>query len=341
MSYLTYLKIHHFKSIEDLELKELSHINIIVGANNSGKTSLLEAMSILGNEDSIKSILNNVSKRSSAYPSSFELFLDIFPRDQDINKSIKIESTIKGLTREVNINGNIVRDIDINNDTDNTFLGNINVKVEDETVIDKNISIEENKDIKYLNDYDIIKIVYVTPYDYYRSDLIESTLENVNDRDKENIINLLNIFDPDVVDFKLVKKFNTGRSYIYIDHNVYGTTSLFSFGDSIKKIFTLATAMISAKGGILLVDEIESAIHKNHINKVFNSIIKICKEYKVQLICTTHSLEAIDGIILSLGNQIDLLSCFRIEVYNNKTYYTKFSGDRLKDIRNLLGQDVR
>ena len=71
MSYLTYLKIHHFKSIEDLELKELSHINIIVGANNSGKTSLLEAMSILGNEDSIKSILNNVSKRSSAYPSSF------------------------------------------------------------------------------------------------------------------------------------------------------------------------------------------------------------------------------------------------------------------------------
>ena len=46
MSYLTYLKIHHFKSIEDLELKDLSHINIIVGANNSGKTSLLEAMSI-------------------------------------------------------------------------------------------------------------------------------------------------------------------------------------------------------------------------------------------------------------------------------------------------------
>ena len=99
--------------------------------------------------------------------------------------------------------------------------------------------------------------------------------------------------------------------------------------------------MLSAKCGILLVDEIESAIHKNHINKVFDSIIKICKKYKIQLICTTHSLEVIDGIILSLGNQIDLLSCYRIEVYDNKTYYTKFSGDRLKDIRNLLGQDVR
>ena len=118
MSYLTYLKIHHFKSIEDLELKNLSNINIIVGANNSGKTSLLEAVSILGNKDSIKSILNNVFKRSSDYPSSFELFLDIFPREQDINKSIKIESTIKGLTREININGNIVNDIGINSDMD-------------------------------------------------------------------------------------------------------------------------------------------------------------------------------------------------------------------------------
>nr|WP_290459559.1 AAA family ATPase [Romboutsia ilealis] len=171
--------------------------------------------------------------------------------------------------------------------------------------------------------------------------MIESTLENINDRDKENIINLLNIFDPSIEDFKVIKKFNESRSCIYIEHKIYGTTPLFSFGDSIKKIFILGIAMVSAKCGILLVDEIESAIHKNHINKMFDSIIKICKEYKVQLICTTHSLEVIDGIILSLKNQIDLLSCYRIEVYENKTYYTKFSGDRLKDIRNMLGQDVR
>ena len=340
MNYLTYLKIHQFKSIEDLELKDLSKINIIVGENNSGKTSLLEAISILGNENSIKSILNNVSKRSTVYPSSLELFLQIFPREQENKKSIKIESTINGLTREVSINGNTLRNIDNSYNIDNACLGKINVKIEDEIIIDKNISIEESQDIKYINDYDIIKIVYVTPYDYYRNDLSENILENLNDKDKANIINLLKIFDSEIKGFSVVRKLNI-ENMVYIDHNLYGSVPLFSFGDSIKKIFTLATAMISAKGGILLVDEIESAIHKNHINKVFNSIIKICKEYKVQLICTTHSLEAIDGIILSLGNQIDLLSCFRIEVYNNKTYYTKFSGDRLKDIRNLLGQDVR
>lgn len=341
MNYLTYLKIHHFKSIEDLELKDLSNINIIVGDNNSGKTSLLEAISILGNENSLKSILNNVSKKSLAYPSNFELFLGIFPREQNKNKSIKIKSTIKGLTREININGNIQRNISINNPSDNSFLGNINVKLEDEIVIDKDIAIEESKDIKYINDYDIINIVYVTPYDYYINDLIENTLKNLTSNDKENIVSLLKIFDADIVDFRIVKRLNIAKSMIYIEHNKYGMVPLFYFGDSIKKIFTLGSALISSKGGILLVDEIESAVHKNYINNTFDSIIKLCKEYKIQLICTTHSLEAIDSIILSLRNEIDLLSCFRIELYDNKTYYTKFSGNKLKDIRNLLGQDVR
>jgi len=339
MNYLTYLKVHHFKSIENLELNGLSNINIVVGENNSGKTSLLEAISILDNENSIKSILNNISKRSSEYVSNLELFLELFPRCQDKNKSIKIKSTINGLTREIIINGNLSRNICENNGEDNTFLGNINVKLEDEVLIDKNISIEENKDIKYINDYDIIKIVYVTPYDYYRNHLIENSLESLNFKDKENIVNLLKIFDDDIIDFKIVKKLS--RDTIYIDHKIYGVIPLFAFGDSIKKIFTLGVALINSKNGILLVDEIESAVHKKYINQMFDYIIKICNKYKIQLICTTHSLEAIDSIILSLGSEIDKLSCFRIELYDNKTYYTKFSGNKLKDIRNLLGQDVR
>ena len=47
-------------------------------------------MDILAEElNRLKSILNNVSKRSVAYHSSFELFLEIFPRYQDRNKNIK------------------------------------------------------------------------------------------------------------------------------------------------------------------------------------------------------------------------------------------------------------
>ena len=39
--------IHRFRGIHNLELKDLNHINIITGDNNTGKTSLLENINFL------------------------------------------------------------------------------------------------------------------------------------------------------------------------------------------------------------------------------------------------------------------------------------------------------
>jgi AAA15 family ATPase/GTPase len=37
--------IHNFRGLRDLELRDLGQINLLVGINNSGKTSVLEALS--------------------------------------------------------------------------------------------------------------------------------------------------------------------------------------------------------------------------------------------------------------------------------------------------------
>jgi AAA15 family ATPase/GTPase len=46
MSNLQSITIHQFRGLRDLELKDLGRINLLVGINNSGKTSVLEALSI-------------------------------------------------------------------------------------------------------------------------------------------------------------------------------------------------------------------------------------------------------------------------------------------------------
>ena len=94
MNYLSYLNIKHFRGIENLELKDLSTINIIVGDNNSGKTSLLEAITLLESPDNIKNMLLNASKRDSNNNSKFELFLEMFPKNQFNERSIHLKSTI-------------------------------------------------------------------------------------------------------------------------------------------------------------------------------------------------------------------------------------------------------
>lgn len=41
------LKINLFRGIENLEIEDLGAVNIIVGDNNAGKTSVLEAIQFL------------------------------------------------------------------------------------------------------------------------------------------------------------------------------------------------------------------------------------------------------------------------------------------------------
>jgi hypothetical protein len=43
----TSIRIQNFRGIEDLEIKDLGRINLLVGANNVGKTSVLEALALL------------------------------------------------------------------------------------------------------------------------------------------------------------------------------------------------------------------------------------------------------------------------------------------------------
>ena len=41
---LTYLHIHNFKSIRDMEIRDIDRALILVGKNNTGKTSVLDAV---------------------------------------------------------------------------------------------------------------------------------------------------------------------------------------------------------------------------------------------------------------------------------------------------------
>lgn len=345
MNYLSYLNIRNFRGVKNLELNYLSTINIIVGDNNSGKTSLLEAISLLENPDSIRHMLINASKRDSNNTSKFELFLEMFPKNQDENKGIHINSIINKCENKLEIKGNLNDIIDFNENDANfdckVFEGSVRLKQNDEELINKEIYIQENKRLRSSGSYNLIKIVYVTPYDHFRENVLNNTIEVIKDGDKDKLIKLLQMFDENILSFEVLPNRYMNNSSIYINHKKYKLMPLSSFGDGVKKVITLASAIVSAKGGILLIDEIETAIYKDMVSEVFRWFVKACIEYKVQLISTTHSLEVIDAMIEGIGNKLDDLTCFRIESINDNIYTTRFSGSKLKDIRTIIGQDVR
>lgn len=354
LTYLNSLYIKKFRAINNLDLNHLSRINILVGDNNCGKTSVLEAISLFQNPSDISNILINCSKRGRGLVSTFDLFLEIFPRDNS-NKSIEITSIINSVPYNLSIEGNLVETLNselvpcFDNDEyfeeisveNRVFEGSFKVKKNMEVINSNDVKIYEERTSSIVSDSSsqIINMVYVTPYDYLRNRLINDTVKIIKCGEKEEIINLLKMFDNNIEGFEVLPQKNKTFG-IYIKHNKYGLMSLSSFGDGVKKILTLASSVVSAKNGILLIDEIETAIYKSILKDVFGWLINACKIYKVQLIATTHSLEVIDAFIETSKN-IDKLTCFRLEHHDDYIYTNRLGGQKLKDIRCILGQDVR
>ena len=56
--YIDSFNIYEFRGIKNLKLNSLNHVNIIAGDNNSGKTSILEAIALFKNPLDLYNLLH-------------------------------------------------------------------------------------------------------------------------------------------------------------------------------------------------------------------------------------------------------------------------------------------
>jgi hypothetical protein len=77
-----------------------------------------------------------------------------------------------------------------------------------------------------------------------------------------------------------------------------GTTRpmpLTTMGDGTNRVFGLALACARAEGGVLLVDEVENGLHHSVHAEVWESIFALAEQLNVQVFATTHSWDAVVG----------------------------------------------
>ena len=64
---LTSLGVKNYRNLKSLEIEKLARVNLIAGKNNTGKTSLLEAISLYGYRRSLHWIDHLLKKRGEFY----------------------------------------------------------------------------------------------------------------------------------------------------------------------------------------------------------------------------------------------------------------------------------
>lgn len=381
------LHIHSFRGIQDLELKDLGQINLFVGVNNCGKTSVLEAISLYCNPLDFREwyIISRQRDRESRFFYRFSI-LDsltwLFPQrnlefNQDLDTpKIFIESQGNYPVKQLLANYNIIEGIRLesnlseksrrkekndieNNDIENEELQrgiNLNIKVvvtqeanNNKEEINENFELWEEDRIRMFtpNKSQSLQIGYVSiaPSAHRTESFSTKLLSEARIKGfKGELIELLKALDSNIENLEILTYSDVSfRQFpvIYIDHKKLGLVPLSSFGDGVRRLVFIALQLVRLKKGILLIDEIETAIHTEALEESFSWIVKWCKQLDIQLFATTHSLEAVDAILTATEDTDTDLVLYRLEPKDSKTSAVRLEKDRLQRLRENLGQEVR
>ncbi len=316
-NWINSFSIGQYRGIKSLVINNLRNINLVVGDNNSGKTSLLEAIYLLRAPFHFDNVVraSRLRNATSAYsPTPYESFINLFPKDIE-NRNIYVQADGDFGYISLELDGDESVTIIESDDLkaypqsvryikEKTLLGSeipafygimrtsVNSKRRETPIRFTGIS----RTIIYNSlRSGGINVVYLSPISHITENTFKSIIKN--DDYKEICIELIRLFDPDIEDLIYMPNDLTGRAIEYVKNRILGTVPLSTYGDGIKKVISLANGIVEAAGGILLIDEIDTSIHYRYYSDIFNFLIKASMKFDVQVFITTHSGEAIDGIL--------------------------------------------
>ncbi len=309
MTHIQKLNINSFRGIQNLKLENLANINILLGKNNSGKTSILEAISVLEYPSEIGNYIKATSKRDtfgSSKLSYYSSFINTFNKNND-NQEMKIDinALIKNKKIDFRIFGEEVEVLEDPHYVTTAFEGILKFNNKD-----KKISIDENTKALKINPKDSFKttnIVHISSFDYMLKDLTNNVIKSGN---KEELINIIRVFDKDIIGLEMIGE--KEKIVTYIQNQYKGLMPLSTYGDGLRKVLLMASAVVQAKDGVLLIDEVETGIHYSALVEIFRWFIKVCKKFNVQVFMTSHSIEVVDAIIESIDDSDSLKESLRV-----------------------------
>jgi len=347
------IEIKNFKGLNKLKIENLKQFNLFVGRNESGKTSILEAIFLLINPNNPRLPINiNFFRELTNIDSKF--FKVLFNKE-NINKNIVLKAKL--------INPNERRTLSISS---LEKVGEVLMKEVDKK--NENIAFQFNKEgeseriseifnikmlYNHINDNGIVRKYNpeITRdngnFNFLPDKAYKEKLKGVFVKDTGMMNNIFNRLDRIIVKKKkkeiikvlkriepLIEDIGLGSgNTVYCD--IKGFKELVPInilGMGIIKILYIVTSIVCTEDGIVLIDEIENGLHYRSQEVLWSTIFKIAHELNVQIIATTHSYDCLrmyNKQYNKFSPEKDDLRLFRIEKTNEHHEIIAYNNERL------------
>jgi len=362
------LAVNAFRGLRDLKLEGLGRVNLLVGSSNSGKTSVLEAISLLSNPADPLVWLHTANRRepsplAAMTSSKVDRIRYLFPVEQGAEQPVvgRIRLDVTGLSAVSSVDASLseLRGMRVQTtllDSDDTSANEVVAEVE-RTGLEIAVHARTSQGLLFADPH-VFQIwegesVYrtsqtmprlpvrtVTPYDHWlRQPATKGFSEAVLSGNERRTLDLIKRIEPSIVDVRVLA--TQREPMLYLKDARAGFLPVSSFGDGIRRILALALALPRAANGVLLIDEIETGLHVSLVENVYAWIVAACHELNVQLFATTHSLEALDALINADTDEEEGTVCFQLGHTPDQPLIQRFGEKQLRKLRAEEDLDLR
>ena len=343
------IEIKNYKVLDSIEVENLAQINIFVGKNNCGKTSLLEAIFLNfqpSNPMNIVSVVSNFIRQIQVSHDN----LDYFFNQLDMTKPIKITSSYNHQKMHLQITPKTTNDFtqilpnDINPNDINMDIDKVLDKKTGAYITGLNFDIQFNGSPAVRSSFDIrrnnINNVIQVDYPSFSGMIFPSHMALMDAasilarlrilKKEQELLAYLQIFDEKIQGIEVI------NGEIMIDlADMPKKISLNTMGEGLKKYLAILASVIVGEYKYICIDEIENGLHFESMHKLLESVIKLAQKTDIQLFVSTHSYEFLEILnAISSENQYEQIAIFNIARTKLKGLQT-YKYD-MKDLENLL-----
>lgn len=306
---LSNLHISNFRAFKPLKIDKLGKINIVSGRNNSGKTSLLEAIFLLSGAANPSLLLNaNVIRGVTVISGSEQvvqsaLWKPIF-HELDMNKAIEVtghhfscgEVAVRLTLERPNLfelpldNGKV----SIGDKTQNKETFILSYVLNGQPKANFNITLTGNA-MQVQADQTDVQIPFLAAILSARNRNSEEDAQRMGHLRQQKkgdlVVDALRVIEPRLQSLEVNTA--TGGAMIWGDVGLSELVPLPVMGDGMIQLARIVLAISSAPDGVVLIDEIENGLHHSVLSEVWQVIEKAANQFNTQIIATTHSYECI------------------------------------------------
>ena len=340
------IRINGYRGLDSFRMDGLGRVNLLVGANNSGKTSILECIELLRSAGNSR-VLWSIAGRRGEWG---------YATDEHIRASLTRQDLldVKHLFANRRLPGEIVIEADCVPDAQATRW-NDRVVVHTREIGESDLEtddVEEDEQfafrIKWSGAEDEYKafitdegilvgprrltrmrngsnqaVQFVTTGGVTAADVVRTYSKFVLTPRDEAITQALRVVEPAVeriapaLEERSLYRDAPGGVKVKL-YDIADPVPIGSMGDGMWRMLGLALSISNAGGGVLLVDEIDTGLHYTVMKDMWQMISERAAALSVQVFATTHSRDCYESLAAVVESDVGGVTIQRIDQSRDK-----------------------